>query len=547
MHAQLQLTSSQIAADAAAATLSMLAGPAALGPAPGPQRLLGQPAQGSLASTPPGLPARPPSLASQGEASPDDKLLTKEELLALVAKGWLDPTFGSGNNSDTLARKLRVLKKYLASLLPNEDSKSSLVSALTNKAAITGHLSSMPSSSRKLGTSAFKAALGVLQLQLSPSHPSFWDVHKITPKLLDQTQSKAALTYRKELVSKKLAIANENDTCGITFLVIKEAVEGAGRGRFDLLIKAASSWLHKVRMDETEAQQLFLELAAGVPHNVDRFYPILSRRQEDVKLFGEIVEEPEPPTDMAGTLLKLSRFPASWVSEINEILFLNLQVSVKPERVHCLLNMNCHEAMTLEESLCVKLAVCKPSCSYDSSMCVVTEPVAQMLRSYRLIIKPITARRGYRTPKTLINIETPYLIQVVKAAHAQWISRPILQKAQRGMTSSKKWSAILKIVKNKLSPGQATPLKKLSSHQVSYIYYNNACDQFFRSPANSPLLVRPCQYNAHRNELDLILPICHITLQQMNPIKSMVRLGFSKAQANLATTTYLRAKREQVQ
>lgn len=33
MHAQ--LTSSQIAADAAAATLSMLAGPAALGPTPG--------------------------------------------------------------------------------------------------------------------------------------------------------------------------------------------------------------------------------------------------------------------------------------------------------------------------------------------------------------------------------------------------------------------------------------------------------------------------------------------------------------------------------
>ena len=516
----------------------MLAGPVPSTQARPPAGPQGRQAQGPLTSTPPAVPA-----------SPDDKLLTKEELLALVAKGWLDPTSGSVNNSDTLARKLRVLKKYLASLLPNENSKSSLVSALTNKAAITGHLSSMPSSSRKLGTSAFKAALGVLQLQLSPSHPSFWDVHSIIPKLLDQTQSKAASTYRKELVSKKLAIANENDTCGITFSAVKEAVEGAGRRRFDLLIKAASSWLHEVRMDETEAQQLFLELAAGVPHNVDRFYPILSRRQEDVKLFGEIVvEEPEPPTDMAGTLLKLSRFPASWVSEINEILFLNLQVSVKPERVHCLLNMNCHEAMTLEESLCVKLAVCKPSCSYDSSVCVVTEPVAQMLRSYRLIIKPITARRGYRTPKTLINIETPYLIQVVKAAHAQWISRPILQKAQRGMTSSKKWSAILKIVKNKLSPGQARPLKKLTSHQVSYIYYNNACDQFFRSPANAPLLVRPCQYNAHRNELDLILPMSHhITANESDQIDGSPWLqqgsgqfgnhNISKSQARTGTIT----------
>ena len=147
--------------------------------------------------------------------------------------------------------------------------------------------------------------------------------------------------------------------------------------------------------------------------------------------------------------------------------------------------------MTLEESLCVNLAVRKPSCSYDSSVCVVTGPVAQMIRSYRLIIKPITARRGYRTPSSLINkpLETPHLIQVVKAAHAQWISRPLLHKAQRGMTSSKKWSSILKIVKNKLSSGEARRWKKLSSNQVSYIYYNTACDHFFRSPANAPLQV----------------------------------------------------------
>ena len=89
-----------------------------------------------------------------------------------------------------------------------------------------------------MGTSAFKDALGVLQLQLSASHPSFWAVHKILPKLLDQMQTKAASTYRKELVAKKLAIANESETGGMTFLAIKEAVEGRGRGRFDLLIKA---------------------------------------------------------------------------------------------------------------------------------------------------------------------------------------------------------------------------------------------------------------------------------------------------------------------
>jgi hypothetical protein len=61
---------------------------------------------------------------------------------------------------------------------------------------------------------------------------------------------------------------------------------------------------------------------------------------------------------------------------------------------------------------------------------------------------------------------------------------------------------------------------RLTSARVSYVFYNGACSQFFRSPANAPL-------------------------NQINPFKAMLRLGFNEVQAKQATTTLLRSKREQ--
>jgi len=308
MHAQ--LTSSQIAADAAAATLSMLAGPAALGPTPGPQRLLlGQPAQGSLASTPPGLPARPPSPASQGLPAPWSRQLTKESLLKIIANSFSDSTYGLTNSPSTLARKLRELTKYLATLLPAENQTTSLVLAFTNKAAMLEHLAQMPPSNRHLGTTAFKNVLDILQVKGPPAnHPLFWEIHRVIPRLLHATQAKAAATYRRQLNGKKLAGVNEDATSKVTFQAVKEAVRRIGHERFDLLVRAASSWFHEVRMEESQAEQLFSELSAGIPHHINRAYPLLTRSQEDAKLFGEIAAapaaEPKTKTDHAGIILR---------------------------------------------------------------------------------------------------------------------------------------------------------------------------------------------------------------------------------------------------
>ena len=227
--------------------------------------------------------------------------------------------------------------------------------------------------------------------------------------------------------------------------------------------------------------------------------------------------------DTSGNLLKLSRFPASWISEINELLFLAIQTCIKPERIDSLLNMSEAQAATLEQSLCVQLAVRKPSCSFDESFCVISQTVASMIRSYRLIVRPITAVRGYRAPRPAF-LSSPRLVDVVKQSHTEWLSRPLVQKASHaGALSKNKWSLVLDLLKKKLTPleSQLSRFKKLTSSQISYVYYNNACDQFFRSPANAPLL-------------------------QLNPAThAMVTLGFSPAEANQATTTLLRAKREQ--
>jgi hypothetical protein len=217
--------------------------------------------------------------------------------------------------------------------------------------------------------------------------------------------------------------------------------------------------------------------------------------------------------------LKLSRFPPSWISEINELLFLAIQTCIKPERVDSLLNMSEAQAATLEQSLCVQLAVRKPSCSFDESVCVVSQKVASMIRDYRLIVRRITAARCYRAARPVF-LSSPRLVDLVKQSHAEWLSRPL---ANAGTPSKSKWRLVQELLKKKLTPleSQSRNFRKLTCSQISYVYYNNACDQFFRSPANAPLL-------------------------QLNPAThAMVTLGFSPAEANQATTTLLRAKREQ--
>jgi hypothetical protein len=82
------------------------------------------------------------------------------------------------------------------------------------------------------------------------------------------------------------------------------------------------------------------------------------------------------------------------------------------------------QALELEESLCVKLDVRKASCSFEESICVVTPLVASMIADYRVNIKPIVARRGYRAPRPefLRSAET---LKLVKEAHACWEDRSL--------------------------------------------------------------------------------------------------------------------------
>jgi ribosomal protein L25 (general stress protein Ctc) len=140
-----QLSSATRAAAAAAATLSMLAGPPQAGPqGAGPQ------------AGPQGRPQAEPTWSRQ---------LTKKGLLEILTNGLSDSTYGVANKQVTLARKLRELSKYLATLLPAENQTTSLVLAFTNKDAMLHHLAQMPVSNRHLGTTAFKNALRILQVK----------------------------------------------------------------------------------------------------------------------------------------------------------------------------------------------------------------------------------------------------------------------------------------------------------------------------------------------------------------------------------------------
>ena len=308
-----------------------------------------------------------------------------------------------------------------------------------------------------------------------------------------------------------------------------------------------------------QASALALELLQ-FPHHVDASRPLRSRLEEDQQLFHESIHKeadritnlaPDPETDHAGTLIRLSRFPAAWVSEMNELLYLAIQTCVKPERAESILSMTEAQALELEESLCVKLDVRKASCSFDESTCVVTPLVASMIADYRLNVKPIVARRGYRAPRPEF-LRSATMLELVKEAHACWqarsahppahlpahlpthpsahppVRRSLATKAQDSRKAGKKkWTRVLQILKSKLATREASasaglPImtRKLTSAKVSYVYYNGACSQFFRSPANAPLI-------------------------QINPFKAMLRLGFNEVQAKQATTTLLRSKREQ--
>lgn len=312
MTVQLSLAAcSSAAAAAAAAALSELAGPQGrprAEPATWPPSFSPAPSEPSAAQ---GRPLAGPQGRPQVEPATWSRQLTKEGLLEILADGLSDSTCGAANKQVTLARKLRELAKYLAVLLPEENQTTSLVLAFTKKDAMLDHLARMPASNRHLGTTAFKNALRVLQIKgPSAEHPLFWEIHQVIPRLLQVAQATAAFAYRRDLNNKKLAGANESAASEVTFQAIKKAVSRVGYERFDLLVRAASSWFHGVRMlEESHAEQLLSELSAGIPHHIDRAYPLLTRSQEDAKLLGDLEIEAAPAPLSAETLSMLSKFP----------------------------------------------------------------------------------------------------------------------------------------------------------------------------------------------------------------------------------------------
>ena len=247
IHVQLSRAASSAAAAAAAAALSLLADP--------PSTPQGQ-----------GRPLAGPQVRPQAEPEPTwSRQLNKEGLLEILANGLSDSTYGVANRKGTIARKLRELSKYLATLLPAENQTTSLVHAFTDKDAMLKHLAQMPISNRNLGTTAFKNALGILEVKGPPAeHSLFWEIHRVIPRLLQVAQAKASSAYRSDISQRKLAGVNENATSEMTFQAIKKAVSRTGYERFDLLVRAASSWFAGVRMEESQAEQLLSELSAGV-------------------------------------------------------------------------------------------------------------------------------------------------------------------------------------------------------------------------------------------------------------------------------------------
>ena len=237
-----------------------------------------------------------PAAAAPPAAEPTLEPLTHPQLLELIAKSWEDSTHGLPAHQTKMQHaeiKLREMSKYLSSILTDEQvccyyyyyycyyyhyhchyhyycllllcqEKISLLRAFTNKEAILRHLSKMPISNRKMGTTAFANVLEILKMRgPSAENSLFWEVHRVLPTVLRHAGSKACADYNKQLQAKKLARANDENCT--SFQTIKDAVIGAqerspGAMRFRLLNKAASSWMHQVRMDETEVLILILVL-----------------------------------------------------------------------------------------------------------------------------------------------------------------------------------------------------------------------------------------------------------------------------------------------
>ena len=160
------------------------------------------------------------------------------------------------------------------------------------------------------------------------------------------------------------------------------------------LVNAVASFVHSVRLDEGKARLLLGELRNQYSLSGKSAYKLasISEEAETLGLLWDSEEDDEEENaDCAGTLLRLTRFPASLVNrfyyvyrssgrlciflfqvnELTALLFLFIQSSVKPERASSLLELTEAQALQLEESLCCELPVKKLRCTYSVSVCVV--------------------------------------------------------------------------------------------------------------------------------------------------------------------------------
>ena len=163
----------------------------------------------------------------------------------------------------------------------------------------------------------FSSVVTILKRIVPNSSPKFLAVHATIPSILLSAKMKAngkiiyALhpifqntlipfipsgDYSRELTErKKKAVQSENY---ISFSQVRAKVVSIGQTRYSQLVKAASSWLYQVRLDEREATPLVLELAK-MPHHVNGSFVVRSRKDEHLALFPDVPFLDTPDEDIS--------------------------------------------------------------------------------------------------------------------------------------------------------------------------------------------------------------------------------------------------------
>ena len=309
--------------------------------------------------------------------------LAKEGIMNLITSGLTDSVDGETLVDSTFTQRLNCIRRYLEFFFSeNQVQFSSIAEAFTSESTMRAFINSASLSSRPHAVSSLEKVNGLLRRKLPESSKYVFKATQRVPLFLNKARKKASNLYtaslRKNKDAEHLKIIKTAtiQNAGSGFAMIR-GQRGELQRRFSLLVQAAASFVGEVRLPEKIACDLMKELSHKAFDSTYKLRTIdeewawilencnddISESRDTSKLLeghrllakskagmffnldiDDVNLSSSHGNDLAGEFLRLARYPSAWLTESTRILFLCIQLCVKPERgkhslTHCTLDL----------------------------------------------------------------------------------------------------------------------------------------------------------------------------------------------------------------